>query len=56
MKQDLCKVHTSNSSIHLEKQKTCTLALRNSNNMYHNHAPDVNLLTFAHVSQFWRKL
>jgi len=48
MKQNLCKVHTSNSSIHLEKQETCTLALHNSIHVYHNHAPDMNLFWENH--------
>jgi len=48
MRQDLCKVHTSNSSILLEKQETCTLALHNSIHVYHNHAPDMNLLWENH--------
>jgi len=49
MKQVLCELHTSNSSIHLEKQETCTLALPNSINVYHNHAPDVGLLWENHM-------
>ena len=48
MRQDLCKVHTSNSSILLEKQETCTLALHNSIHVYHNHAPDMNMLWENH--------
>jgi len=48
MKQNLCKVHTSNSSILLEKQEICTLALHNSIHVYHNHAPDMDLLWEKH--------
>jgi len=48
MKQNLCKVHTSNLSILLEKQEICTLALHNSIHVYHNHAPDMDLLWEKH--------
>jgi len=47
MKLNLRKVLISDSSKHQEKQETRTLALHNSNNVNHNHAPHVDSLKFA---------
>jgi len=52
MKQDLSKVLVSNSSKYLEKQEICTLALRNSNNIYHTMHLMFVSLTLAHVREF----